>query len=439
MATICIKLHKTGQIAKAQLQKVDPKCIVEFLPTEDFDWSFGFDWMREGKEGDDNVNFNKDCTTAAALRINNYKAQEIDFNDWTNPLKEKKYRYDSWLALYPPNNEDYGTTEATLRLSVFYDEDFQGTLKVKFESKFFKITPTTFSLPQKSNQGSNNIDEDNRIFIEESININCIAPFSEEQTIKVLTEHNEEIGCLRVVPNEYRYKLKMQIVKVVLLKEDESLLENNVSLSDNMQEILSKGALRHCFVRPIINNEIITLDLSELEEDIKSNIKNEIILETNKKETFLSIDYFYEKLYLKIQEKFIDIMNKISPDTRGYDSALFIINHNIARFETKQIEGKIEQFWKYTVGTTTDRFIIITPKGMDVETIHHETLHSIGLKHTFDKSNKYSFIENKTDNIMDYSPINSNKSLKATYKWQWEEVHKVAEEIRYLENEINKQ
>ena len=61
------------------------------------------------------------------------------------------------------------------------------------------------------------------------------------------------------------------------------------------------------------------------------------------------------------------------------------------------------------------------------------------IQHTFDKSNKYSFIENKTDNIMDYSPINSNKSLKATYKWQWEEVHKVAEEIRYLENEINKQ
>ncbi|KGN79851.1 hypothetical protein HW49_05805, partial [Porphyromonadaceae bacterium COT-184 OH4590] len=196
----------------AELKEIENRCVVEFRPPKKFDWSYGFDWFREGREGDGGIDFNKICTAASAMGNDEYNAGDIDFSQWKKPTKDKTKHYDSWLALYPPNQENYGSTEATLRLLAFSDKDYDATLRVDFDSDYFQVSPTEFALPKSVNNKKGT-------FLESPLTIKCIKAFGEEQRIRIVSEGDEEVGCLRVVPNDdnHRYKLKVRLVNVALV------------------------------------------------------------------------------------------------------------------------------------------------------------------------------------------------------------------------------
>ena len=62
--------------------------------------------------------------------------------------------------------------------------------------------------------------------------------------------------------------------------------------------------------------------------------------------------------------------------------------------------------------------------------------HALGLRHPFDKLNKYIFKEFTTDNVMDYSDVGPLQiPVIATWRYQWEHLHKV---LRTIEDKTNK-
>ena len=57
--------------------------------------------------------------------------------------------------------------------------------------------------------------------------------------------------------------------------------------------------------------------------------------------------------------------------------------------------------------------------------IPHELMYALGLEHTFEEKNTYTFKEGETQNYMDYKPLSKNKEdfvkeKHYTYKLQWE-------------------
>ena len=70
--------------------------------------------------------------------------------------------------------------------------------------------------------------------------------------------------------------------------------------------------------------------------------------------------------------------------------------------------------------------VIICTKGFSDSTVAHETLHSMGLYHTFDNDSKFTFKFSETDNIMDYSDIENRKiPVISTFVWQWKRLWKI--------------
>ncbi|AMP98932.1 hypothetical protein AY601_2028 [Pedobacter cryoconitis] len=71
------------------------------------------------------------------------------------------------------------------------------------------------------------------------------------------------------------------------------------------------------------------------------------------------------------------------------------------------------------------RTVLVYARGFADSKVSHETLHAMGLYHTFDNDSEFTFEINKTDNIMDYSDIPSNPvviPVNTLYHWQWSRI-----------------
>ena len=67
---------------------------------------------------------------------------------------------------------------------------------------------------------------------------------------------------------------------------------------------------------------------------------------------------------------------------------------------------------------------------------NHKQQHAPCLPHQFSVESKHVFQKNTTDNVMDYSDIGPLQiSVVATWRYQWEHLHKV---LRPIEDKTNK-
>ncbi|WP_294245411.1 hypothetical protein [uncultured Chryseobacterium sp.] len=81
------------------------------------------------------------------------------------------------------------------------------------------------------------------------------------------------------------------------------------------------------------------------------------------------------------------------------------------------------------------RTALIYSIGLNDSTIPHELGHSLGLYHTFSNNSEFTFEENRTDNLMDYSDMGSTKiPLTSTYHWQWKILQSRAEKESLFRN-----
>lgn len=80
----------------------------------------------------------------------------------------------------------------------------------------------------------------------------------------------------------------------------------------------------------------------------------------------------------------------------------------------------------YGIGRSTEktqdlRTVLVYKIGFADSTVAHETLHSLGLYHSFDNKGDFTFEFEKTDNIMDYSDIIGIPVI-STFHWQWKKI-----------------
>lgn len=424
--------NKSNDIRTNEISK--QKCFVEFRPNETFKWEYGIDWMRLGREGDNKINFTHNCGGAREnpndkehpIFFENiykfkdlekeYRPIEIDISDWKKKPTINKC-YCTWLALYPETAMREAHT-ATLDMLVYADEVINTPLKFNYNSYYFEITPNEITSLPKSRKGT---------IIKNAITIKCKYSLDTEQEIKLVTTDgsNTVVGRIFVVPNNKLYKVPIQLVNVLLFKDniadERDELNSKIKLI-NINNLLTTGALKNCFILPEIKEEILTFDLTANTDEYKQNFIEKISVIDSKKITFFEDSYFRQTLFPFIQRYYY---NKAATDgeIKICNTVIFFINYNsgiLNRGITN--DGRNTEQTKFTDGLTKNRYCIITQRGVNQETISHEILHRIGLLHTFDIDSTHILKEHTTDNIMDYKVTNSKQILIATYKWQWMQI-----------------
>lgn len=392
------------------------KHIVEFRPPKNFDWSFGFDWFREGKDGDNKIDFKKISKNISLLQ-KEYSAKKIELNQWKNKPKNKEYSYDSWLTIYPPNSYNYGKSKVTLSLLAYSDEKMQESLKIDYNVEYFKVDKVQLPPLEKSDKGK---------LLENALTIECIKAFNEEQKIRILTQANQEVGCLRVMPNSdnHRYKLKIQLVKVFLLDEDKMVLNKRITAKE-IAPLINQGAFSQCYLRPIVESQVQELDLTDRSAEWERYRMEIPIKGTEQKEKVINLNYL-DKVYSEIRKAYYNT------DDNGLEHSnlvFFFINHKMGQY-TRESNGN--EYWRTIQGYARleGKIVLIMSNGVDAHTLCHEALHARGLHHTFpedDNKGKHTFEQYKTDNIMDYIEENKSDDKLSTYKWQWDKIKEVAE------------
>ena len=280
-------------------------------------------------------------------------------------------------------------------------------LELEYDEKLFKITTPT--LPKT--KGVHKID----------ITITCLLPFSKDQPIKVIATYKNAkgenelslAGKLKVMKNMDRYKIDVLFVQVSTNIGRGKKTGQPTGRESELKKYLNQG-----LVNPKIDT--VVLDLST---DIDPITKKR----TNRRTNFFNKSNAVGGVKANIPKGGIDDIYLFLNEElyKSYDKAKYE-NHYKVYFINEDANGL------YGKGRGIDkdlRTIIVYQIGFADSTVAHETLHSMGLYHTFDNNNNFTFEINKTDNIMDYSDTVGIPVI-STHHWQWKKIWKRATKIK---------
>ena len=237
--------------------------------------------------------------------------------------------------------------------------------------------------------------------------ITCLKEFSRDQEIKVYAYDENNVkhlaGKLIVKANDKKHQRTINVVAV-------QIKFNKIEPVPNTSSSVTK-------LNKILRQAYVNLNIRNVKLDIEQALKN--------KET----------------------SNYFTPDGGIYGSS--IINNDLYMFLNAELSKKFPQYNSYfklyyinrmcfddTSGEEVEIYgkarhlpsleVIIPFRGLKDNTAAHELLHCIGIPHSFSEENQkkfhVAFKENLTDNIMDYSDVNSHIPTIATWEFQWNEI-----------------
>lgn len=460
---------------------IDSDCIAHIRPRAGYNESagFGFDWMRiadtpfngdyvyedivgklytpyndlvmDANEYDDLTNkFRKDEGMYKRLE-NEYNLASrakvfIKSKNVTTKKTELKRYYVPILALgrsikaHRPMIKETKRPSPSLR-PLFTDMGGEGYViyAAKLELRLdIKISPTEiyWKFPDGYN-GTTKLDEDRPADIIVSskkiptikgthnidIEVMCFADLSKTVDIKLMAKSangkSKMIGAFRIWKNKTK-KVKVAIVQVV----------TNFN-KDNMVFLLNDLYAERDRIRKYLCQALLSPDITIIEKfkmDEKSGLfssgRNLDGYMTSGGSLIARNDYKRDKdVYKYLKESF-------EKEHKGYEDAvkIFYINEdavNLINDGTRN--GKRTDF--YAASRDGMNTILFSRKGIgQVWTSAHETLHALGLNHSFTNVEvspdtiKYTYKPCVTDNIMDYTKSNGN--LFNLWYWQWKILNK---------------
>ena len=455
-------IHELNQADDYETEKenIAEQVCVQFRPNKDYCGEFGFDWFRIGdcerkvpvqtkdnseskgnsqtkasSETKGNGETNADGKTAGGSRTvfdirydtimgyyhetgfipDDHAWQRFMWQEysplyiipWKKQNKEKDYVY------APPVMTLLKGRSADLVLNMEVNQKAK-ELRYEYDKKLFQLDKTTAKVLDKGLH----INGD-------TIRITCIEEFGETKFIEVYAydeEGNKTLaGKLLVLANDAKHRRRIDVVLVRVkckINSDTTVLPT-IPGENSIRKATLMKFFTQCYVEA--NIEECVLNLSD-EKHIKefmayvATIKTGNVLDMTRVEIGETHNYLSEQI-------------NNNPDTSKYNEyyKIFLIDEDCFNVK-RDVYGQAKD--------RNTKEVIVFRKGLNDNTCVHELFHALGLRHPFDKLNKYIFKKFTTDNVMDYSDIGPLKiPVIATWRYQWEYLHKV---LRPIEDKTNK-
>lgn len=411
---------------------IDARCIVLFRPHAAWKGEYGFDWFRGGDTGMDTdpnwfgkiVGKHYDNAT--------YKQLYLDTNSWSPFFKEDWKMYDRilhsyknypiiWKKKVKGNIYLYPVPVLTM----LKGEKHRLTLKVEVD-----LAPQKLQIKQKKASVNDpdyfhfNVTDlpikNGKYPLENFLEITCTKSFKHDQTIEVLAD-DKPCGWLTVKANDVSVHKHIPIVIVNVITKNGANTTKGQIVSGG--EAFFKQGLKQAYVFPT-NNTIERLP-ADLDVTAPLGLNKASLFEREYCDS-KGIAYSYGKTLRQPMLDFLD------------------------RFLEMQYPGKYTNHYKlYFIAQTYNTTVAGKPgfiiqgfsnfntlhgvyfNGHDKSTVTHETLHALGLPHTFDGISpeaKFTYKAQQTDNLMDYCHWhydilgNPRKSVqgKTLFYWQME-------------------
>ena len=392
-----------------------------------------------------------------------YETIVVNMPDIAKNKKRAKEYFVPYLTLYPKpyvdslkDVEEYAKPkyEAKLRVLVDIAVDEVDSLEFKYNKDIFDLDNTKLSDKNKTPKGKVQSND-------KTIKITCkkeiikvsegeifVYAYPKEAAGKTVAERESMrtlAGKIRVLPNgkEERKRQNIVLVQVKTKPLSTDIIPRVGKFDENEIILLHKimhQSLIECDIlcvkkgpdgKDIINPNSGRKMKIELDLTSDSNFKVESI---QKKGRYISKDgnfllkydpYGSENLVKYLRREFL----KVS-DNHAYQNSftVFAVDH-YGGTEQSKILGYTDAVWKlkinkYILLKFLKNIILFKNRNTaDYSTLPHEALHGLGLSHTHrndspisEKSRKYIYVKNETDNVMSY---NTNNMI-STWKWQWE-------------------
>ena len=435
----------------------DPESInflVHFKTTDNYDYSFGFDWMRK--------KYRRICK--------NYKALKQEYV----PVGES--------TLWKPKGKEYFTPWVCMHKG-------QKNVRLKIEIEVLNrkgIKDNDIIVLPQQNGISFSLDEINvneiisKGFVE--VEVCCDTVSEEDRLFLVLDKWKNTVGKLNFFKNKTTYQLDVRFVEVkfkgsmIQYPSNTNSNNRNEDINQVLQSFIEKNTIVYSFDSDTIltsnmNSNPIPIPMSQystigkwkkyIEDNnlLSAKLLNQALIKynpiikegridykelivdlgntniidkytgtpfngVNVRNSFIKLNFNYIECNLIELVKALGIIySNQNPNEKGAIVFLLPITFN---------QGKAGIFNAYSDSfLKKGKFIILTNNNnVTAPTLVHEIAHTLGLVHSFQKDefdeeenvtahSKYRFKELKTENIMDYS-----KETISFWKWQWEEMQK---------------
>ncbi|MBO9620775.1 MAG: hypothetical protein J7539_17260 [Niabella sp.] len=384
-----------GEPEAAPKREIEAQCMVQFRPHGNWQGEYGFDWFRGGDSGlnTDPDWFGKivgkhytDSTFQTVLKDTNFWSLYFkqDWDMYNNILKTFKCYDVPWNPKIRGNSYLYPVPIMTM----LKGEKHLLTIKAEVNEPPGKITLRQ----KKSNKkGANyfkfSIDQipvrKGKYTLNNYLEITCVESFTTTQIIEVLAD-GIPCGWLKIVANDPRFynHIPVVIIPVIsivgavpkmgnIVNDGEAFFKQGLKQAYAFPYPLQKGIVKRSQPLNLIKTKFDSLYCNNTNEIIRGDLDMLDFLDSQLQQQFPDQYTNFYKLYF-LPNSYPTYKNGNRLIVQGFS-------------DLKTFHGVYFQ-------------------GHDRSTVTHETLHAIGLPHTFDGSQnaKFSYKAQQTDNIMDY-------------------------------------
>lgn len=372
------------------------KCVVQFRPYKDWEGEYGFDWIRTGDTGYKgdvwyNTIIGKNRNAAGNIDQSTNYAKNIvpdnkEYNKIVNTFQKLviKKELTTFYAV-PKMSLMKGKTAKLILKTKILEEPKK--LQFKYNAKYFQIGGFTNDNIESKQKGNKTLD----------LSIKCLDYFAIDQNIDILAD-DKICGRLTVLKNHITFQANVVFVPVETNLKVIGVGKVNPGEMVRMQNIMNQMYI-----------------ISNVEQSNKLNLTG-----------ILTGTWFkmqYSKFNPVSKKNEIEIKN----DFHSYLDNKFFANPKNAKYKTYfrvyvfgENAGGLNGIAE-GIGKGADSALVFPGRitsDPSLSSATHEVLHTMGVYHTFDNDSKFTFIQDRIDNIMDYSHWSGIKRI-STSQFQW--------------------
>ncbi|NEN23563.1 hypothetical protein G3O08_08625 [Cryomorpha ignava] len=394
MPSVFLKSDTSKTASTGTLKLPKPEVHVYFRPHSGYNGEFGFDWMRTGDTGHNGDDWYKNIvgryrepSTGALEQVYTtgvFTKGNSDYSSLTREYELLKHptRPNDFYSVAIVNLLPGKVAKFSLKVEV---KNAVSKIEFKFDSAFFNLNITELAETSIGKRSLKN-----------HLEVTCVQEFSSDQKIEILAD-GQFAGKLIFKANDKAKRYTADFVMVKVWTDINATGTPNKAAPSGREDELKKY-LNQAFVNP-----------SHISKSL--NLSNDSTFNTNYSSGGKIKNAGSDALLDHIIKKFED---KYGAAKYSKHYKLFFINEDAGGLYGRS----------YGIGGA-NRAVVVYKKGFADSTLAHETLHAMGLYHSFDNDGKFTFEKNKTDNIMDYSDIAVPPlDVISTWQWQWPLIRK---------------